>query len=90
MFVAVGSGLGVVQLLLYAQLAADRAHATIAVWVIVAAEAVLVATVAHHSLTEVVGAALTVALTATVLGLAWAARTALIRRWRPATARAGS
>jgi O-antigen/teichoic acid export membrane protein len=90
MFVAVGSALGVVQLLLYAQLAADRAHATIAVWVVVAAEAVLVATVAHHSLTDVVGAALAVALTATVLGLAWTARTTLVRRWRPATAPAGS
>ena len=90
MFVAVGSALGIVQLLLYAQLAADRAHATIAVWVVVAAEAVLVATVAHHSLTEVVGAALAVALTATTLGLAWTARTALVRRWRPATAPAGS
>jgi O-antigen/teichoic acid export membrane protein len=90
MFVAVGSALGIVQLLLYAQLAADRAHATIAVWVVVAAEAVLVATFAHHSLTEVVGAALAVALTATVLGLAWTARTALVRRWRPATAPAGS
>ena len=90
MFVAVGSALGVVQLLLYAQLAADRGRATIAVWVIVAAEAVLVATVAHHSLTEVVGAALAVALTATVLGLAWTARTTLVRRWRPATVRAGS
>jgi hypothetical protein len=90
MFVAVGSALGVVQLLLYAQLAADRAHATIAVWVVVAAEAVLVATVAHHSLTEVIGAALAVALTATVLGLAWTARTTLVRRWRPATVRAGS
>jgi O-antigen/teichoic acid export membrane protein len=90
MFVAVGSALGIVQLLLYAQLAADRAHATIAVWVVVAAEAVLVATVAHHSLTEVVGAALAVALTATALGLIWTARTALVRRWRPATAPAGS
>jgi O-antigen/teichoic acid export membrane protein len=90
MFVAAGSALGVVQLLLYAQLAADRAHATIAVWVVVAAEAVLVATVAHHSLTEVVGAALAVALAATALGLAWTARTALVRRWRPATAPAGS
>ena len=90
MFVAVGSALGVVQLLLYAQLAADRGRATIAVWVIVAAEAVLVATVAHHSLTEVVGAALAVALTATVLGLSWTARTTLVRRWRPATVRAGS
>jgi len=90
MFVAVGSALGIVQLLLYAQLAADRAHATIAVWVVVAAEAVLVATVAHHSLTEVVGAALAVALTATALGLAWTARTALVRRSRPATAPAGS
>ena len=90
MFVAVGSALGIVQLLLYAQLAADRAHATIAVWVVVAAEAVLVATVAHHSLTEVVGAALAVALTATALGLAWTARTALVRSYRPATAPAGS
>jgi O-antigen/teichoic acid export membrane protein len=90
MFVAVGSALGVVQLLLYAQLAADRAHATIAVWVVVAAEAVLVATVAHRSLTAVVGAALAVALTATALGLAWTARTALVRRSRPATAPAGS
>jgi O-antigen/teichoic acid export membrane protein len=90
MFVAVGSALGIVQLLLYAQLAADRAHATIAVWVVVAAEAVLVATVAHHSLTEVVGAALAVAVTATALGLAWTARTALVRRWRPATAPADS
>jgi O-antigen/teichoic acid export membrane protein len=90
MFVAVGSALGIVQLLLYAQLAADRGRATIAVWVVVAAEAVLVATVAHHSLTEVVGAALAVALTAAVLGLAWTARTTLVRRWRPATVRAGS
>jgi O-antigen/teichoic acid export membrane protein len=90
MFVAVGSALGIVQLLLYAQLAADRAHATIAVWVVVAAEAVLVATVAHHSLTQVVGAALATALTATALGLAWAARTAVVRKRRPATAPAGS
>ena len=47
---------------------------------VVAAEAVLVATVAHHSLTAVVGAALAVALTATALGLAWTARTTLVRR----------
>ena len=82
--------MAIVQLLLYAQLAADRAHATIAVWVVVAAEAVLVATVAHRSLTAVVGAALAVALTATALGLAWTARTALVRRSRPATDPAGS
>jgi len=90
MFVAVGSALGIVQLLLYAQLAMDRAHATIAVWVVVAAEAVLIATVAHHSLTEIVGAALAVALTAAVLGLAWTARTALVTRSRPATVPGGS
>ncbi len=90
MFVAVGSALGIVQLLLYAQLAAARAHATIAVWAVVATEAALVATVAHHSLTQVVGAALATALTATALGLAWTARTALVRKWRPATAPAGS
>jgi len=90
MFVAVGSALGVVQLLLYAQLAAARAHATLAVWAVVAAEAVVVATVAHHSLTEVVGAALGTALVATALGLAWTARTVLVRKWRPATAPAGS
>jgi O-antigen/teichoic acid export membrane protein len=90
MFVAVGSTLGIVQLLLYAQLAMDRAHATIAVWVVVAAEAVLIATVAHNSLTEIVGAALAVALAATALGLAWTARIALVTRSRPATAPAGS
>ena len=90
MFVAVGSALGIVQLLLYAQLAMDRAHATIAVWVVVAAEAVLIATVAHHSLTQIVGAALAVALTATVLGLAWTARTALVTRSQPATVPGGS
>ena len=90
MFVAVGSALGVVQLLLYAQLAADRAQATIAVWVVVAAEAVLIATVAHHSLTAVVGAALAIALTATTLGLAWTARSTLVRKPPPATAAAGS
>jgi O-antigen/teichoic acid export membrane protein len=90
MFVAVGSALGIVQLLLYAQLAMDRAHATIAVWVVVAAEAVLIAAFAHHSLTEIVGAALAVALTAAALGLAWTARTAVVRKWRPATAPGGS
>jgi O-antigen/teichoic acid export membrane protein len=90
MFVAVGSALGVFQLLLYAQLAAARAHATLAVWAVVAAETVVVATVAHHSLTEVVGAALGTALVATALGLAWTARIVLVRKWRPATARAGS
>jgi hypothetical protein len=74
LFVAVGSALGVVQLLLYAQLTADRAHATIAVWAVVAGEAAVVATVAHGSLVEVVGAALGTALVAAVLGLAWAAR----------------
>ncbi|HST67006.1 MAG TPA: oligosaccharide flippase family protein [Mycobacteriales bacterium] len=74
LFVAVGSALGVVQLLLYAQLTADRAHATIGVWAVVAGEAAAVATVAHGSLVEVVGAALGTALVAAVLGLAWTAR----------------
>ena len=72
LFVAVGSTLVVVQLLLYAQLTAARAHGTLAVWAIVAVEAVVVATVAHGSLTAVVGAALGTALGATALGLAWA------------------
>ena len=74
LFVAVGSALGVVQLLLYAQLTADRAHATIAVWAVVAGEAAVVATIAHGSLVEVVSAALGTALVAAVLGLAWTAR----------------
>ena len=74
LFVAVGSALGVVQLLLYARLTTDRAHATIAVWAVVAGEAAVVATVAHGSLAEVVGAALGTALLAAVLGLAWTAR----------------
>lgn len=76
LFVAVGSALGVVQLLLYAQLTAARAHATIAVWAVVAGEAATVATVAHGSLVEVVSAALGTALVAAALGLAWTARTA--------------
>ena len=75
LFVAVGSALGIVQLLLYAQLTAARATATIAVWAVVAIEAAVVATIAHASLTEVVGAALGTALIAAVLGLAWTART---------------
>jgi O-antigen/teichoic acid export membrane protein len=74
LFVAVGSALGIVQLLLYAQLTAARGIATIAVWAVVALEAAAVATFAHNSLTEVVSAALATALTATVLGLAWTAR----------------
>jgi O-antigen/teichoic acid export membrane protein len=90
LFVAVGSALGIVQLLLYAQLAAARGRATVAVWVVVAGEAALVATVAHHSLTQVVSAALATALTAAVLGLAWTARAASVRTSRPATAPAGS
>ncbi|HST66768.1 MAG TPA: hypothetical protein VLM05_16400, partial [Mycobacteriales bacterium] len=57
-----------------ARLTTDRAHATIAVWAVVAGEAAVVATVAHGSLTEVVGAALGTALVAAVLGLAWTAR----------------
>jgi hypothetical protein len=65
-----------VQLLLYSQLTADRAHATIAVWAVVATEAAVVATIAHGSLTEVVTAALGTALVAAGLGLAWTARTA--------------
>lgn len=72
LFVAVGSALVVVQLLLYAQLTAARAHGTLAVWAVVAVEAGLVATVAHGSLTAVVGAALGTALGAAALGLAWA------------------
>jgi O-antigen/teichoic acid export membrane protein len=90
LFVAVGSALGIVQLLLYAQLAAARGRATVAVWVVVGGEAALVATVAHHSLTQVVSAALATALTAAVLGLAWTARAASVRTSRPATAPAGS
>jgi O-antigen/teichoic acid export membrane protein len=74
LFVAVGSALGVVQLLLYAQLTAARATATIAVWAVVAVEAVVVATISHGSLVEVVSAALGTALVAAVLGLAWTAR----------------
>jgi O-antigen/teichoic acid export membrane protein len=75
LFVAAGSALGIVQLLLYAQLTAARATATIAVWAVVAIEVVAVATIAHRSLAEVVGAALGTALAAAVLGLAWTART---------------
>lgn len=71
LFVAVGSALVVVQLLLYAQLTA-RAHGTLAVWVVVAAEAALIATVAHGSLVSIVSAALAVAGIAALLGLAWA------------------
>lgn len=74
LFVAVGSALVVVQLLLYAQLTAARAHATLAVWAVVAVETAVVATVAHGSITAVVGAALVTALGATVLGLLWALR----------------
>jgi O-antigen/teichoic acid export membrane protein len=85
LFVAVGSALGVVQLLLYAQLTADRAHATIAVWAVVAGEAAVVATVAHGSLVEVVTAALGTALVAAVLGLAWTARITGSSRAAPAS-----
>ena len=74
LFVAVGSALVIVQLLLYAQLTAARATGTLAVWAVVAVEAVLVATVAHGSITAVVGAALATAVGATVLGLLWTLR----------------
>ena len=76
LFVAVGSALGVVQLLLYAQLTAARAVGTLAVWAVVAAEAAVVATVAHGSLRAVVGAALGTALAAAALGLLWTWRSA--------------
>lgn len=75
LFVAVGSALVVVQLLLYAQLTAARTTGTLAVWAVVAVEAVVVGTVAHGSITAVVGAALTTAVGATVLGLLWTLRT---------------
>lgn len=75
LFVAVGSALVMVQLLLYAQLTAARSHVTLAVWAVVAAEAVVVATVAHGSLTAVVGTALGTALVAAAAGLLWALRT---------------
>jgi O-antigen/teichoic acid export membrane protein len=74
LFVAIGSTFVVVQLLLYAQLTAARQHVTLAVWALVAAEAAVVATIAHGSLTAVAGTALGTALVGATLGTLWAAR----------------
>lgn len=71
LFVAVGSSFVIVQLLLYAQLTAARQQVTLAVWAVVAAEAAVVATVAHGSLTAVVTTALGTALGAAAVGLLW-------------------
>ena len=80
LFVAVGSTFVIVQLLLYAQLTAARQRVTLAVWAVVAAEAAVVATVAHGSLTAIVTAALGTALAAAALGVLWSARTGATAR----------
>ena len=84
LFVAVGSTFVIVQLLLYAQLTTARQRVTVAVWAVVAAEATVIATVAHGSLTAVVTAALGTGLAAAALGTVWSVATA---RPKPASRR---